>query len=47
MVSDVTTLCIRVMRLQGAQVEQLMTADYDMCALLPIVVALACCRSYA
>jgi hypothetical protein len=30
MVSDVTTLCIRVMRLQGAQVEQLMTADYDM-----------------
>jgi hypothetical protein len=28
----VTTLCIRVMRLQGAQVEQLMTADYDMCA---------------
>lgn len=32
MVSDVTTLCIRVMRLQGAQVEQLMTADYDMCA---------------
>lgn len=33
MVSDVTTLCIRVMRLQGAQVEQLMTADYDMCAL--------------
>jgi hypothetical protein len=32
MVSDVTTLCIRVMRLQGAQVEQLMTAAYDMCA---------------
>ena len=36
MVNDVTTLCIRVMRLQGAQVEQLMTADYDMCALLPV-----------
>lgn len=30
MVSDVTTLCMRVMRLQGAQVEQLMVADYDM-----------------
>lgn len=32
MVSDVTTLCMRVMRLQGAQVQQLMTADYEMCA---------------
>mmetsp|Transcript_21092 Transcript_21092/g.63458 ORF Transcript_21092/g.63458 Transcript_21092/m.63458 type:complete len:540 (-) Transcript_21092:1209-2828(-) len=30
MVSDVTTLCMRVMRLQGAQVDQLMVADYDM-----------------
>ena len=34
MVSDVTTLCMRVMRLQGAQVQQLMTADYEMCASL-------------
>lgn len=30
MVSDVTKLCMRVMRLQGVQVEQLMVADYDM-----------------
>lgn len=35
MVSDVTTLCMRVMRLQGAQVDQLMVADYDMWAPLP------------
>ena len=26
-----TTLCMRVLRLQGAHVEQLMNADYEMC----------------
>ena len=30
LVNDVTTLCMRVLRLQGAHVEQLMNADYDM-----------------
>jgi len=30
LVNDVTTLCMRVLRLQGAHVEQLMNADYEM-----------------
>ena len=33
-----TTLCMRVLRLQGAHVEQLMNADYDMCAALRLAV---------
>ncbi len=28
-----TTLCMRVLRLQGAHVEQLMNADYEMCGI--------------
>jgi hypothetical protein len=47
LVNDVTTLCMRVLRLQGAHVEQLMNADYDMCAAKrsPLICAAAVCIS--
>ena len=46
LVNDVTTLCMRVLRLQGAHVEQLMNADYEMCVSRSTLAAngtLPCC----